>query len=378
MALFKRISTAFSQGITVPKEKIDDLVFTYNPFNKIKLDTKVVVPKDFVCVVVSNHTICDLFQEGEYKLLVPFIPITTKVNKLAKLRRDNTFKDEFKGRLYFVNLKEFESRFGDFIKIPLKDDVYKDMYGKITFGITYKVVKPKLFLSELVFTNPVLNDKSAKECLGVYIEDILATAIKRQKISAIDFAQKNILGLEKFEQIVKGKCKKVGVEVLSFEFRKTILPAKTIQRLKEKNVDIVFDERDMLILSTRNDVKDVDMKNIMPYDNLIDFKNENIKNTSQNFYVINDQNLVTGIESKVENSFIDDNYLIEEKSLDIAQDKSEYIGENVLQVDVENINQLDSVSSQDNEINSQKICSFCGTKNDIVNSICINCKTKLN
>lgn len=174
----------------------NNLVVMVTPKNKVKLNSKIVVPNNFCAVLLSKEKFLDVIPSGEYELNGFTINLACKANKLDKNRNLN--KKDIKADFYFVNLNICKIKNTFNIK-KIKNDLY--------FSLSFKITKPIKFLKFIKDERAVFDNSFAQKHFCFSVSRLIYYYVLDSKH----------LEKAKFVEYVKKELDKIGVEVLELD-----------------------------------------------------------------------------------------------------------------------------------------------------------------
>lgn len=200
----------------------------------LRLDTKLIVPRNFAFVLYADGVVLDTFLQGEYNLTVRNLPKTSKKLNLFSGDFKKT-KKYAKVEAYFVNLNDFDNNIWQTLKkVDLENKefgVYKFFgSGKYNFKISY----PELFVQHLKSELQVITPDNAKTMLENSINKIVF-----DKLYEKNYAPEKLFELDKeitddLASEIDKVLKKIGIHLIEFTFERTLFPPKMEKELEKK------------------------------------------------------------------------------------------------------------------------------------------------
>ncbi|MBO4412565.1 MAG: SPFH domain-containing protein [Clostridia bacterium] len=200
----------------------------------LRLDTKLIVPRNFAFVLFAGGVVLDCFLQGEYNLTVRNLPKTSKKLNLYNGNFKKTKKFAHV-EAYFINLNDFDNNIWQTTKkVELENKefgVYKFFAsGKYNFKITF----PELFLQHLKSELQTITPETAKTMLENSINKIIY-----EKLYEKNYAPEKLFELDKeitadLANEIDKILKKIGLHLSEFTFERTLFPPKIQKELEKK------------------------------------------------------------------------------------------------------------------------------------------------
>ena len=212
-----------------------ELILQYKLKRKgLKLNTQLVVPRNFAFVLTNNETVLDIFTQGEYNLTVRNIPKTSK--KLNLYTGDfRKLKKYAKVDTYFVNLNDFDNNIWQTLK---KVDLENKEYGIYKFfasgKYSFKIVDTNMFVKFLKTNLQTITPESSKMLIENYINNEIANILYQKNYDPellfnLDKSITNNLAIKTQEILLP-----LGVKLINFTFEKSLFPPKVQKSLEKK------------------------------------------------------------------------------------------------------------------------------------------------
>ncbi len=341
MGIFKSFKNLFSNDITPTENSLSGLVCPYAlKHSKIKINSKVKVPRGYVFVIGHNGKALDHFGEGEYYLSPATLPLCCKRLKIHRTDKNNNIKKSFKAEAYFVNINDYELYF----KTQEKAELGRRATGIFKVGLSatlkFKVVDAKKFMDALLNEYSYLKQGEAERIVVSYMSDFVVAILNKYNFALSEFIYSNPIIEENLVGELSQKLSKLGIMLLQIDDIKYILPKK-YQKEYENNIKIKEQDK-------KEDADDNIEKNTTSKDQeYVPFGNIVIEEISKDDISINSSNQIEEFDEKQENE----------------AKEQEFVDLN-----------LDNLYKQDKKGKECKLCGYINTENA---TICEICKNKL-
>ncbi len=339
MGIFKNFKNLFSSDIQPEKNALSGLVCPFAlKHNKIKINSKVIVPNGYIFVIGHNGKALDHFGEGKYILAPATLPQCCKKLKIHKTDKNNNIKKSFKAEAYFVNIGDYELNF----KTQEKAELGRRATGIFKVGLSaktlFKVVDAKKLMEALLYEYSYLKQGEAEKIIVAYVSDFVINILNKFNFALSEFIYSNPIIEQNLIAELSQKLSKLGIMLLNLSEIKYILPKK-YQKDYQNN------------LKTKEQQKTRD-----------------------------NEDIVENAETKLKEDYVPfGNIVIEESTKGdvIPKNENEFVGEqqndNNKEQEFVDLN-LDNLYKQDKK---GKECKLCGYINNEDATICEICKNKL-
>src|SRR3954454_17570840 len=163
--------------------------------NEIKNGAKLTVREGQVAVFVNEGRLADVFYPGMYTLKTENLPILSSL-----LGWKYGFSSPFKAEVYFVSTRRWtDLKWGTQNPIMLRDPEFGPVRVRAFGTYAVQVIDPKLFLQQLVATDPSFETYEITGQLRNTIVARFTDAIGRSKLSVMDMAG----NLDRLAQVAK-------------------------------------------------------------------------------------------------------------------------------------------------------------------------------
>jgi len=206
----------------------DTIVYKYPMDGRsIMRGSKLTVRESQIAIFVNKGKIADIFEPGMYKLETSNLPILTQLLSLPY-----GFKSPFYADVYFINTKQFNSKWGTSNPITLRDKEFGTIRIRGFGSYAFKVENPKVFLDELFGTNSTFLASDIEQYLRSLLISCITDTIAESKISALDMA----CNLSEFSEVTKesveNKFNSLGLKLVNFVIENISFPEQV-----EKAID---------------------------------------------------------------------------------------------------------------------------------------------
>ena len=232
MAIWEKIRGEFIDIIewTAPSDS-DLMAYRFPRYqNEIKMGARLTVREGQIAVFVNEGRIADLFTPGMFELSTQNLPI------LSTLRGwKYGFNSPFKAEVYFVQTRQFtDLKWGTSNPIIMRDAEFGAVRLRAYGTYVIKVTDPKVFIQQLVSTDPEFEVYEISSQLRNVIVSRFADVIAEMKIPVLDLAGN-------YDKLGKFICARIndeftafGIDLLNFYIENVSLP---------ENVEEVLDRR---------------------------------------------------------------------------------------------------------------------------------------
>ena len=186
MGLFDFIRSQFIEVIECTDFQPDMIMFQFPvDGNEIKMGAQLTVREGQAAVFMNEGVIADVFGPGRYTLSTQNLPLLTKLKSWKY-----GFNSPFKAEVYFVSTRQFPNQKWGTQKPVLMRDKEFGMIRLSAFGIyTFRVVKPDVFLREIMGTLSAYTTKDISHYLRRLIVAGLSDLIGETAIPIIDIVR---------------------------------------------------------------------------------------------------------------------------------------------------------------------------------------------
>jgi len=232
VAIWEKIRGEFIDIIewTAPSES-DLMAYRFPRYhNEIKMGAKLTVREGQAAVFVNEGQIADLFSPGMYELSTQNLPILTTLRGWKY-----GLQSPFKAEVYFVQTKQFtDLKWGTSNPIIMREAEFGAVRLRAYGTYVIKVVDPKVFMQQLVSTDPEFEVYEISSQLRNVIVSRFADVIASMKIPVLDLAGN-------YDKLGTFICARIndeftsfGIDLLNFYVENISLP---------ENVEAVLDRR---------------------------------------------------------------------------------------------------------------------------------------
>lgn len=225
----------FSRDIGVSEDISGYLIFPLKLKNKkLTLNKKLIVPKNFALVIVSEGKILDVFPEGEHMLGVVSLPEASKKFKLYKPDKDGNPINSFPCDAFYVNLNLQEKQpFTINKKLRFKTSVDGRYWIKPRGELNFKIINVKLFFASILQISPKIKLSKLDGIMQDFFEEPIIQTFKKENYLYSSFTE----NVDVLEEAIIPKLNKIlikqGVEVTRIDFLEHDV-SKNIQRREER------------------------------------------------------------------------------------------------------------------------------------------------
>lgn len=210
----------------------------------IKLGQKIKVPEQKWAVIVVKDRPCDVFNAGEWQIILDSIPLTTKalrLNKPVKVvkkgKTEKVYKTEFKCDLYFVNAAVIANMPWEMDTISMrqkdKSKYSVSLGGVADFRCTDPVAAIKLFLYDWAKIESQKAERRVCEYIGEFASEYL--------YNSRDITPQQIDDRENFADVLRMEINKkfarFGLEVTAIQLVKCDFDIETAARLAQERIE---------------------------------------------------------------------------------------------------------------------------------------------
>ena len=232
MKFFSWIKNLFKKGIRTSDADEKKLI-TLAKSGKIKFGTPLEVKPDFIAVLCYHNVVCDIFEEGKYRLETNIMPMLTRMQKLTRQNRRGDLPKFFKADIYYVNKRDFENfKFYSYDKVVVKDKQYKNFSARLCGTFSFHIKSPIDFLESLFTEYGLVDDDIAKREVESWIGTLATRVVQKNKPNPQALFERDT---ECFEGLFDGVDKGLydcGVSLLSIEIDDVKFPKNVFKKTK--------------------------------------------------------------------------------------------------------------------------------------------------
>lgn len=206
----------------------DTLVYKYPMDGRhIMRGSKLTVRESQIAIFVNKGQIADIFEPGMYSLETSNLPILTQLLSLPY-----GFKSPFYADVYFINTKQFNSKWGTSNPIAMRDKEFGTIRIRGFGTYAFKVDNPKVFLEELFGTNSTFVTSDIDQYLKSMLVSCISDTIAESKISALDMACNLLEFSDVVKETIATKFTSLGLKITNFVIENVSFPEQV-----EKAID---------------------------------------------------------------------------------------------------------------------------------------------
>ena len=206
----------------------DILAYRFPRFqNEIKMGAKLVVREGQNAVFVNEGRLADVYQPGTYTLATHNLPIlsTLKGWKYG-------FNSPFKAEVYFISVKQWtDQKWGTQNPIIMRDTEFGAVRVRAFGTFAFRVADPKVFLKQLVATDPSLQTYEISSQLRDTIVSRFSDAIGTAKIPLLDLAGNYANISKSLLETIRPDLAALGLALTLFYIENISLPPDVEQAL---------------------------------------------------------------------------------------------------------------------------------------------------
>lgn len=412
MKLIEKIKSLFNKGISTPSIAGDRPVTVSNPKGVIKIGEKLTVDENYVAVICTKGKVCDIFVKGEYELTPGLMQKANRVRKLSIPNKKGKYKKDFKGFVYYINLKQFEDQFSSYNGVIVRER--KLFTSTIGFkgNFSYKIQNPKKFMEMLIMEYYNVSGELPNEKMRLLTGQYTEKFIQSKKLKFSYFYNNNPTISEGLIDYMKKQFATIGIDLISININSYIISKKLLKQIETgrifvKDVATVYEDKQNKeqaleqIVENEQDQITLNIDSISNYendvfDNKLDFdmaKDQiNKDDTQQQNYL--DANAKNDNNNNLDINFQSNNYqddLFEETFKTLNNNESQYKNEIKFQNETtssesgKNFIESEEVTEDEDEDEDEgvvtadiikiKKCNECGASNSKDSEKCFNCGT---
>ena len=249
MKLIEKIKSFFKKEIKAPNVAGDRPVTVSNPNGVIKIGTKLTVEEGYVAVICTKGKVCDIFIKGEYELTPGIMQKANRIRKLSIPNKKGKYKKDFKGFIYYVNLKQFDDKFSSYNGVIVKEKKLFTSVVGINGEFSYKIQNPKKLMEMLTMEYYNVSGELPNEKLRLLAGQYTDKFVQGKRLKFSYFYNNNKAVSEGLCDYMKKQFLSVGIELIdikidSFEFSKKLLKQIESGKLFVKDVATVYEEKE--------------------------------------------------------------------------------------------------------------------------------------
>ena len=225
MGLISWIKGLFDKTIKSSKSG-KELVFLATK-SSTKIGTDIEIKPGYVGVVVAKGVVCDVFQEGRYRLEPKELPLASRKINFTKPNKKGELPKKFNADIYFVNLNLFEDKFRSKNFVKASGDGFKNLKLNLVGQYSFKVVNPVDFLEALLTQFGIIADQIAKEEVAEWVSTLCVRAVQKNKPTIKELFEKDNRCFAGVGEYVNSDLYDCGIrleylEIIGAEFPKKI------------------------------------------------------------------------------------------------------------------------------------------------------------
>lgn len=249
MKLIEKIKSFFKKEIKAPSVAGDRPVTVSNPNGVIKIGTKLTVEEGYVAVICTKGKVCDIFIKGEYELTPGIMQKANRIRKLSIPNKKGKYKKDFKGFIYYVNLKQFDDKFSSYNGVIVKEKKLFTSVVGINGEFSYKIQNPKKLMEMLTMEYYNVSGELPNEKIRLLAGQYTDKFVQGKRLKFSYFYNNNKAVSEGLCDYMKKQFLSVGIELIdikidSFEFSKKLLKQIESGKLFVKDVATVYEEKE--------------------------------------------------------------------------------------------------------------------------------------
>lgn len=249
MKLIEKIKSFFKKEIKAPNVAGDRPVTVSNPNGVIKIGTKLTVEEGYVAVICTKGKVCDIFIKGEYELTPGIMQKANRIRKLSIPNKKGKYKKDFKGFIYYVNLKQFDDKFSSYNGVIVKEKKLFTSVVGINGEFSYKIQNPKKLMEMLTMEYYNVSGELPNEKIRLLAGQYTDKFVQGKRLKFSYFYNNNKAVSEGLCDYMKKQFLSVGIELIdikinSFEFSKKLLKQIESGKLFVKDVATVYEEKE--------------------------------------------------------------------------------------------------------------------------------------
>lgn len=310
MGFIDKFKNIFSKRIDTSNTS-QDKVLSLVLHKSIKYGKMLEVQPGQVAVFVAKGKVADVFNEGNYRLELGYLPILSRILKLAKPNKKGKVPNKFYAELYVINLKEFKDlTFTSYDVVNVKDKKYKNVNVKLQGEFNFEIFSPIEFLEALMTQFGLLKDSIAKTEISNWVAELAVKKVQKNKPSIEQLYTRDTVCFEGLAEYVNKEIFDCGVKVTSIEVTNTIFPKKIFQSVQldytelnptNPTQDVNLEDENQLdknqleqyLLQDNNNNQNINPNNLQGYNNSyntqsISYQNQTVQN---NQYYQNQNNI---------------------------------------------------------------------------------------
>ncbi len=186
--MFAGLKKIFNKNIECGEKLIGKFLYFYpSRFGKYHINRNIVIPADFVVVVVCKGRVTDLLQAGKHTLNESTLLGTYRFMRVGRFSKSGKQPTTINVDLYFVYTKAIKF-FAFFSDMPFKKDSKKFgvVKGKANGVCTLQITEPIKFIETLLIGNGYINQSIAESELGLSIGNKINTLIEKAKFEFVE------------------------------------------------------------------------------------------------------------------------------------------------------------------------------------------------
>jgi membrane protease subunit (stomatin/prohibitin family) len=254
MAMLDKIRGEFIDIVEWLDDSRDTIVWRFPRYNnEIKMNARLVVRESQVAVFVNEGTVADAFGPGTHTLHTQNLPVlsTLKGWKYG-------FESPFKAEVYFINTRQFtDLKWGTQNPVIVRDPEFGMVRLRAHGAYALRVIEPRLFLTELVGTDPEFRTDEVADYLQQLIVSRLTTALATVNVSLLDMAaHQETIGTQLTGALAE-QLASMGLGIPAVIVRNISVPPEVEQALDRRTqMGIIGDLQRYTTFQTANAIED--------------------------------------------------------------------------------------------------------------------------
>ena len=233
MAFFEKLGSQFIDIIEWSESPQSDILASRFPRfqNEIKMGAKLVVREGQNAVFVNEGRVADVFIPGTYTLTTQNLPLLTTLKGWKY-----GFNSPFKAEVYFISMRQWtDQKWGTQNPIMMRDAEIGPVRVRAFGTYAFHVADPKIFLQQLVITDPSFESYEISSQLRDTIVARFADVVAGSRIPVLDLAG----NYEKISKValetISPDLKTIGLALTFFYIENISLPPEVEQALDTRS-----------------------------------------------------------------------------------------------------------------------------------------------
>lgn len=214
----------------------------------IRINSKLIVPQGYVCVLGRRGKVADKFEEGEHFLNFANMPYMCRRFGIDKVK-DGKQQQKTPCNVYFVNKELMPGKFKTYRKVEMGTRAY-GIFKIHVFGMySYKVANPQELMQSLLNEYDYIKTGESESIIEAWVNDLVVSTLEKKNFVITDIVNNSQIIAESLKNSISKLFETAGLELCELKIYKYKLP-KQYQA-----------QSDQIIAQQLNPTQNVDQQN---------------------------------------------------------------------------------------------------------------------